>query len=227
MRLWIEIVRLLKGKRIAVLGANSSGKTTLHTFLRQKRLIKEYEITNELVLLDAGTYSNEKSIIHIKKGVDINGSQDFIKYWEPIIKDSHYCFFLFDTYKLIQNNSFTKEYIDYYLPFAASLAQKYDTKFIVIGNFADKIPNFDSTAKAFKNLLRPLIINAIDETGIRFQSILFGSMHTEEATFKLLDQISNQLEMDYVLRVKSFTYRTFFFIILILILLIFLEKILE
>ena len=51
-----RIIRVIKGNKIIILGHSASGKTTLRTFLLEKRLVKEYEITTDLEIIKSSTY---------------------------------------------------------------------------------------------------------------------------------------------------------------------------
>ena len=191
-----KIIRVFKGKKIILLGQNSSGKTTLNTFLREKRLVKEYDITSDLEKIKSSTYRKDKTKLHLKKGIDINGDEIYTKYWEFLITESAYCLFIFDTSKLLKNDRETIIYLTKYLPYAAKLAEKYSTKLFLIGNFTDRILNFNQNRQEVKNRLRPRLINAIDDANIDFNSIIFGNMSSKETIFELIDTIFKNIRID-------------------------------
>lgn len=161
----------------------------MRTFLREERLVKNYETTSGLEILKPCSYRNGSTKFHLKKGIDLNGDKIYTKYWESLIKDSNYSIFIFDTYKIINNDKETINYITENLPIAVSLAKKYKRKLFVFGNFTDKIYNFDIKRLEIKNKLRPNIINAIDDAKIKFSSIMFGSMNTKGNIRESLDVI--------------------------------------
>jgi len=189
-----NILRKIKGEKIVILGQNNSGKTTLNIFLREKRLIKRYEVTTDLQNLDATIYKKDRTKIYLKKGIDINGDRIYSKYWQSLIKENEYCLFLFDTSKILKGDKEAIDYLTEYLPYVADLAKQHSKKLLLIGNFTDKIHNFDKNRKEIKDKLRPLLINAIDEANINFCSILFGNLSSKENIFELIDLIYKQLK---------------------------------
>ena len=54
-----NIFRIIKGKKIVILGQNEAGKTTLNTFLREMKLVKHYEITSDLKKINPATYRKD------------------------------------------------------------------------------------------------------------------------------------------------------------------------
>ncbi len=193
MKLIDKLIQIIFGKRIVILGHNCSGKTTLQNFLREGQLNNRYELTSDLVRLKSCSYKNGSTKFHLKKGIDLNGDKIYTKYWETLIKDSDYSVFVFDTYKVLNNDQETIHYISEHLPFASKLAKKYKQKLIVFGNFTDKIYNFDINRLEIKNRLRPNLANALDEAGMRFNSVVFGSMNTKEDIRKSLDIIYSEI----------------------------------
>lgn len=189
MKIFDLIIRFFFGKKILVIGDNNSGKTTLQYFLRGYSFCPNYESTSDLVFLKPNSYKNGKIKFHLRKGVDLNGDRIYNKYWENLIKESNYVIFLFNTYNVYHNDKDTIRYLNENLPLASKLCKKYKRKLIVIGNYTDKIYNFDENKKDIKNKLRPFLANALDEADIKFKSIIFGNMKTRGDAAELLSKV--------------------------------------
>ncbi len=85
----------LSGKRLAILGARGTGKTTLYNFLTGGELTGATAVQTT----KANLYKLNDLSLNIKQGVDIGGSQDFRDRWVSIMKDSDYIFYMIDISK--------------------------------------------------------------------------------------------------------------------------------
>lgn len=218
MKLKDKFIRLFSGKKMIILGDNKVGKTTLHTFLRENRFIKNYEITSDLVNLPPSSYRNGSTKFHMKKGIDISGDKIYTKYWQSLIKDSSFSIFIFNTYKAFNNESQEISYISEQLPIAAKIAQENNRKLFVFGNFTDKIYNFDINRLDIKNKIRPILANSLDDADIKFDSVQFGSMDTQENLRESLNRIYSEISKQRKENlIKKIPFATIIVLILILI----------
>jgi hypothetical protein len=114
MNWWDRIVVLIAGKRIGVLGSRAAGKTTLNTYLREGRVLTEYEPTlgTEAVAsgrpqvrqLEGATQGNPGvGKIAIRRGRDVPGdSKTNQADWQDIVMESQALVYLFDVHRLLK-----------------------------------------------------------------------------------------------------------------------------
>lgn len=188
MRFFNFIARFFVGKNIVILGSKATGKTTLQTFLRKGELVTEYEETQK-EKLPGGTFQFKDYKFHVSKGHDIGGDESFYEQWEQLILKCDYCFYLFDSSEIYNGNQYAIDYINEYLPYVENLVNKNKKKFLVIGNFTDKIKNFSKTDKKIMNLLKLNLEVALDNSNLSINKILFGNMSNEENIIKLIKKI--------------------------------------
>lgn len=92
-----------KTTRIAILGLKASGKTTLWNGLRGARFSSDYQVTGKQTGKQTGkeeigsfTIEKDGKEITIEKGSDIGGGRDWVLYYDDLIKDGTFIFFLVD-----------------------------------------------------------------------------------------------------------------------------------
>lgn len=89
-----------KTTRIAILGLKASGKTTLWNGLRGARFSSDYQVTSKQVTsnqkIDSFTVEKDGKEVTIEKGSDIAGGRDWVHYYDDLIKDGTFIFFLVD-----------------------------------------------------------------------------------------------------------------------------------
>ena len=79
----------IKGKRFTILGTRASGKTSLHKFLSEGELPKEYIASGEEKIKD--NYFKLKHLnLRIKSSIDIGGNVVYEQRWKSLIEDGDY-----------------------------------------------------------------------------------------------------------------------------------------
>jgi hypothetical protein len=104
---WFHIT--FSGKRVGILGPRNSGKTTLHTWLREGALPAEYRPTQQAVTTKKarptlqGPDSTEK--LALKQGRDVSGDAiNDLAAWRTVIDESDVLVYLFDASLVLVND---------------------------------------------------------------------------------------------------------------------------
>ena len=97
---WDKIVKVLKGRKIAVLGARleglPTGKTIMIQFLAKGSLPKKYKATNrpEKVKADRGRFQLRELDLVIKDMIDVPGSKNRYDAWKRTTKEADIVMYL-------------------------------------------------------------------------------------------------------------------------------------
>ncbi|MCD8438294.1 GTPase domain-containing protein [Tenacibaculum dicentrarchi] len=136
---------------VSALGPSSSGKTTLHNFLRNTEY-KDATIGHndlEKILIKKGDQK-----VTIKKGKDIAGSEQAVKaYYKEEINLSDVSFFIFDSSKILDSEAYSKNvngrlnFINKYI----KMSNKEGIKILLIASHFDKVKNNPSAKKQIWN----------------------------------------------------------------------------
>jgi GTPase SAR1 family protein len=184
---WKNIKMLLKGKTITVLGAKSTGKTTLLNFITSGKLdLKSTGIQktkrNKLKLGDLEIY--------VKEGKDITGSEDFVKVWKKLIEKADYTFYMIHSKKVLEKDTEYISLIEKHLSLINTKLKK-GKKLIVICSFSDLIKDFHKREKILSKRLQ----NILKEALIQVPSHVFiGSLHDEKSKSTLMVHVLKTLE---------------------------------
>lgn len=109
--LFSDIVKTT-GKKLAILGMERSGKTTLYNMLRTGEPGKPLQTSIE----EVGDFVVKDRKIKIKKGKDIGGGESLISYYEDLIRESEIIIFIFNVSKFLNDSTYqrdTKDRLDY------------------------------------------------------------------------------------------------------------------
>jgi hypothetical protein len=105
------LVIFFSGKRLGVLGERRVGKTVLNKYIREGRLVREYEQTIRADRVRAARPSvtavdgSGSTRVAIKKGHDVPGdSRTNIDAWRDIVRESDYLLYLFDAHLLLHDS---------------------------------------------------------------------------------------------------------------------------
>lgn len=102
---WDHIIIWWSGKRLAILGSEMSGKTTLHSFLKHRSIPRNYDPTLGVVPSDAKRLFLKDLDLKIKEGSDVGGrtgARD--RNWKPIIDESDIILYLVRAHELLSND---------------------------------------------------------------------------------------------------------------------------
>lgn len=93
---WNEIVTLLTGNRIAVLGARETGKSTLLDYIARKILRERYNATTAPKNVASTSYTADGIEFLLKDTIDVGGGEDDVALgWKQRIDKSDIIFYLF------------------------------------------------------------------------------------------------------------------------------------
>lgn len=133
---------------VSVLGPSSSGKTTLHNFLRNTKYKDATIGHNDLGQI---TIKKDGKKITLKKGKDIAGSDQAVKsYYKDELKSSDVCFFIFDASKILENEAYSKNVnarLNFINKFCKTIKNE-ELKILLVASHFDKVANNSSTKKA-------------------------------------------------------------------------------
>ena len=139
---WDSFVILLKGKKIAVLGARGSGKTTLLTFLSKGELTAESVQTIMPSSVSARRIALKDLKLDLKETQDVPGGETHFDKWKKLHDESDYVLYLIKAAEL------DKDRIDYDLKKIKEWrsVEKCKSKFLIVATHMDK----DSVYMALK-----------------------------------------------------------------------------
>ena len=103
------IIKVLKWKRLAVLGDNKVGKTVLINFLTKGVFSKEYVRTMYAKDTEANDFKLEDLELKINESIDVPGDDDYYPDWEGIFKKADIVLYLLRTDKLMEGHKPTED----------------------------------------------------------------------------------------------------------------------
>lgn len=159
---------------VSVLGPSSSGKTTLHNFLRNTEYKDATIGHNDLEKI---VLKKDDKKVTIKKGKDIAGSEQAVKaYYKEEIQLSDVSFFIFDSSEILKNESYSKN-VNARLNFInkhCKTIKKEKIKILLIASHFDKVKDNPSVKKLIWNRIdkiategkinKPIFINLTNKT---------------------------------------------------------------
>lgn len=163
-----------KGKKIAILGAKSTGKTTLYNFLTEDDRKGGTGIENT----KSNNFKLNDAKLKLKKFKDIAGSEDFVFLWKKLIEKSDYTFYMINGYKVL-NNDF--EYLKTVRTHLSTIDRhcssfdKQNENFLIIV-FLDMVNGFFSNRNHFEEEIRKKLVNHYPTN----YCVFFGSLATDD-----------------------------------------------
>ena len=148
--------------KLAILGPNEAGKTTLWNYFAGKPFSPIYKQTEgkETISFEAYgvVWTTQKPKDYKVKGHDINGNEDYIRiYWKDLIKDSDMIIFVFNANKYLENELEYQRDVNQRLQFVKSTIEKQTDgkkrKVWLLGSYADKLKNREEDWKKIINLI--------------------------------------------------------------------------
>lgn len=141
------------GKKLAVLGMERAGKSTLYNMLRTGEPGTHLNTTIE----EYGEFTIKDRKIKIKKGKDIGGGPEFIQYYEDLIKQNEIIIFVFNVSKYLNDLIYQRETKDR-LDFVYRKSKEYNKEMnnlVMIASHID-ILSSDKQKTAMKEILNTI-----------------------------------------------------------------------
>lgn len=202
---WEDIFYSLQGKKIAVLGARTVGKTTLLKYMEKGILIERYKQTRDKNEIERTRIKLGDLDILIKKTDDVSGGEKAYGFWEKLFKEADLVLYIVRTDRLLDQDSGTEKrsendlkHIQNWIKELGATERK---QFFIVGN------HWDSDAR-FKNLTPDTIGNYQDEFtslpivrkitllagGAAKVKVALGSLANEQDADNLIKEIFRQVE---------------------------------
>ena len=140
--IYATITEIVRGKTLAVLGMQASGKTQFYKTL-QNLEYTGYEATsiNEYKGFDIKLTDRT---IHIQKGKDIGGTEAYIKqYYEKMITDNEVVVFVFDVYAYLNDGTYSR---NTNARFDFINQHRNEKDIVILGSHLDKFPKKERKA---------------------------------------------------------------------------------
>ncbi len=198
---WRNIVRLLKGKTIAVLGARGVGKTHLISFLSKGSIPREYIQTLAPVKFSGKKFKLEDLSLKLQDMVDVPGDQVAYGVWKEVFDNADLVFYLFRVDK-VKNNE-TSE-INRIISDAKQInlwleEKKKDTpRVLLIGTFCDQDQEYKESSPATKGTYQDKIMKLVKikqlVNYINPEWWILGSMEDLLSTEELVARILKALQ---------------------------------
>ena len=146
---WEDIQYVLKGKKVAVLGARSVGKTTLLTYMSKGILISRYKQTTRSEGVERRRYKQGELDIRLSKTKDVSGSKDAYNEWRDLFSKNDIILYLIRTDELLNENQEIEARAITDLGQIREWIQEFQSKklFFIVGNHWDTDPEFENAKK--------------------------------------------------------------------------------
>lgn len=194
-KIWENSIIKINGKKILIIGTIETGKTTLHKFLREGLDVFEHRATLRKKKVKKNYLKLDGLTLPIKQGYDFPGQQDHIKEWKEYFKHCDICFYMFDTSKVYNDDIEHLKKIEDHLSHINQWKKEFkkNPKIILVGSFADKIPEYEklnsSNIQQFEENIRKKIKKATIQIEINPSNIFIGSLLKREKKIELLKEI--------------------------------------
>jgi GTPase SAR1 family protein len=165
---WESIVKAWSGKRLAITGAESTGKTILMRYLTNGVIPQQYTPTQVSEKTKSHIYKLEDLKLALKESLDVPGVGIARDQWESLVKQSDVVLYLVRADLLLEGNKYTEDRLKNDTGLMSPwLKGGKDKHCFVIGTWADKIPGFrdpdgnvlNALANRFSN--HPALIQAV------------------------------------------------------------------
>jgi GTPase SAR1 family protein len=147
---WKKVQKELKGKKIAVLGARASGKTTLIKFLLKDELSEEYVATAKPEKFSGKKVKLQDLELQIEDTTDVPGDIQSHADWERLYKEADFVFYLTDVKRLHDGD---QRYERNVLGEMRHIGEWFDDRknpprFLLVATHCDLIPEYASLPDA-------------------------------------------------------------------------------
>ncbi len=190
LKKWEKIKLFFKGKRIAILGPEGCGKTTLYDIIHKGKLnIPDQKIMGIRLKKGNILYMDELKV-YIKEGVDIPGDDRNLNEWQKIVMESDIVLYLFNSKLVYDNNEnyINRIYNDMRIFNSWKKEKKNTTVVLLVGTFADHIKGMEekNEAKSIIKIIHDNINDAINQGDIDHNNLIIGSLIDEENSKNLV-----------------------------------------
>ena len=206
---WDDVLSFFKWKRIAILGDQETGKTTLFTFLLTGELITEYMPTRGSEKTPQKRFPMKDLELKVKESLDVSGSSFARDQWRKIALEADIIIYLTRIDLLLSKDiNICDRIIKDAVLIAGWLKDHYKTSGIkkscvLIGTFADKVNDYNpSDGRSVQTLdalfqgnetLKVVARNLRSVTSDDGLLVFIGSMETKEQTSALAETLLKRL----------------------------------
>jgi len=192
---WIFI--RLSGKRVAILGRQQVGKSTLLHFLEHNAVPANSTPTVDPERGASFAFSVHKKVIHFNVPSDLPGNDglSFVD-WKEAFSEASYVWYVFRADLIAQGDPTELDLLEEHLTlFNHWMPKKKSSgpKVILIGTWADNDPLFVQSPHKFRKLVAG--IKPIDVARLKFgrMPVVVGSLLTDESAEKLVKSLGKVL----------------------------------
>ena len=107
---WDEIIKALKGKKLAVLGERKVGKTSLLKFFTEGSIPEEYNPTTRPKRVRGGRFQLKDLKLVIKDTIDVPGRRAYV--WGQSVKDADIVLYLLRVDRLMEGHRPTESRVE-------------------------------------------------------------------------------------------------------------------
>lgn len=197
------IVKVLEGKKLAVLGEGRVGKTVLINFLTKGTLSEAYVRTVYPKKTEANDFELKDLKLSIEESIDILGRSDFYPDWKKLSQDADVVMYLLRADKLQAGDKHTEERVKRDMGQIGEWLKESPKEFplFIIGTHCDlTTPNLtrlpENKIGDYEDEMRRMpIFKKIALLGGGWSKVrlVFGSLKSKDSTERLVSQIIGQI----------------------------------
>jgi energy-coupling factor transporter ATP-binding protein EcfA2 len=200
---WDNILYVMKGKKIAVLGERGVGKTTLLKYMEKGILIERYKQTIDKKQIEKKRIKLGDLDIYLRKTDDVSGSKDAYGVWKNIFDSSDLILYIVRTNELLNLNPTTEKRCQEDLGQIHGWIKESKAKkqFFIVGNHWSSDPEFQKltpdTMGNYVDRFRALpVVKKMTQLagGSATVKVALGSLATERDADYLITRIFEQVE---------------------------------
>ena len=196
-------IKVLEGKKLAVLGADRVGKTVLINFLTKGILSEKYVRTVYPKETEASDFKLNDLKLSLEESIDVPGLEDFYLTWKKLSQDADIILYLLRTDKLQAGDKHTEERVKQDIRQIEKWLNEYPKKFplFIIGTYCDlttpdltKLPEnkIESCEDKLRRMpiFQEILLRGGGGSKVRF---IFGSLKFKDATERLVSKLIDQV----------------------------------
>jgi tRNA U34 5-carboxymethylaminomethyl modifying GTPase MnmE/TrmE len=200
---WENITYALKGKKIAVLGARTVGKTTLLKYMEKGILIERYTQTVDVKEIERIRIKLGDLDIRLEKTDDVSGNKAAHGAWKKLFEEADLILYIVRTDMLLKHDSSTEKRAEEDLRQIQGWIKECNPKkqFFIVGNHWDTDPDFKNLTSSqigdYVDRFRALpVVKKMTQLagGAATVKVALGSLATERDSDTLITAIFRQVE---------------------------------